>query len=197
MSGKHCQKLLIVSTCTSAKYRIAKICHHTALIVHIRTARRLKQHVLFVTVTPDPDSHADAECTRAHKGEVQSRNADWGWPLGCTLMYPLLHQSWLATIKIQIEHYIFTADCLPNTLRCWRVKCQGVHLSSHPISLLQWDVWLKKRGPSSKTKAMQNKFQAFRLTASCAKTSITSPPPAPVSLALAPDLHKETPALWT
>lgn len=135
MAGKHCQKLLIVSTCTSAKYRIAKICHHTALIVHIRTARRLKQHVLFVTVTPDPDSHADAECTQAHEGEVQSRNADWGWPLGCTLMYPLLHQSWLATIKIQIEHYIFTADCLPNTLRCWHVKCQGVHLSSPRIPL--------------------------------------------------------------
>lgn len=163
MSGKHCQKLLIVSTCTSAKYRITKICRRTALIVHIRTARRLNQHVLFVTVTPDPDSRADAECTWAHEGEVESRNADWGWPLGCTLMYPLLHQSWLATIKIQIEHYIFTADCLPNTLRCWRVKCQGVHLSSHPISLLQWDVWLEKGDPLQKRKQCRTNFRLLGL----------------------------------
>ncbi len=197
MSGKHCQKLLIVSTCASAKYKIAKICRRNSTNCPYKDSAALKTARFFVAVTPDPDSRADAECTWAHEGEVESRNADWGWPLGCTLMYPLLHQSWLTTIKIQIEHYIFTADCLPNTLRCWHVKCQAVHLSSHPISLLQWYVWLEKGGPSSETRAMQNKFQAFRLTASCAKTSTTSPPSAPVSLALAPDLHKETPALWT
>lgn len=78
-------------------------------------------------------------------------------------MYPLLHQSWLTTIKIQIEHYIFTADCLPNTLRCWHVKCQGVHLSSHPISLLQRYVWLEKGDPLQKRKQCRTNFRLLGL----------------------------------
>lgn len=163
MSGKHCQKLLIVSTCTSAKYRIAKIRRRTALIVHIRTARRLKQHVLFVTVTPDPDSRADAECTWAHEGEVESRNADCGWPLGCTLMYPLLHQSWLATIKSRLN-ITFLLLIVFQTLSGVGVLNARVCICPHiPLACCSETSDLKKGDPLQKRKQCRTNFRLLGL----------------------------------